>query len=345
MRETRFTDTDPEFKAAVPPTRRRPRRLRRTALAALLTAAMVLPLSAATRPQIPAPPPAALPTPLTPATLTTAYTANRENAAEAARMAAAHGDRSRAAADRALASPTRHLLHFDARGTGRATEVLGDLAHATRVAVLVPGSDTTLDTYARFHTAAESLYRRLTHEAPRTTPTAVVAWLGYRTPATISTTVLTPGRAGQAAPHLREFIRELRTLTAPGPAAVSLLCHSYGTVVCARAAPALAGLGVTDIAFVGSPGTGADSAAALHTSARVWAARGAGDWIADVPHLRLGLFGTTVGFGTDPVSPSFGARVFAAGPGGHSDYFTPGSASLANLARIALGETTEVTRA
>ncbi|MEU1162563.1 alpha/beta hydrolase [Streptomyces sp. NPDC005921] len=337
---------DPVPASAPPlPTRRRPRRLRRTALAALLTAAVVLPLSAATRPQIPAPPPAALPTPLTPATLATAYTANRENAAEAARMAAAHGDRSRAAADRALASPTRHLLHFDARGTGQATEVLGDLAHAARVAVLVPGSDTTLDTYARFHTVAQSLYRRLTHEAPRTTPTAVVAWLGYRTPATISTTVLTPGRADQAAPHLSEFIRELRTLTAPGPAAVSLLCHSYGTVVCARAAPALSGLGVTDIAFVGSPGTGADSAAALHTSARVWAARGAGDWIADVPHLRLGLFGTTVGFGTDPVSPSFGARVFAAGPGGHSDYFTPGSASLANLARIALGETTEVTRA
>ncbi|MEU9452943.1 alpha/beta hydrolase [Streptomyces sp. NPDC048277] len=312
----------------------------------LLTAAVVLPLSAATQPQIPAPPPAALPTPLTPATLATAYKANRENAAEAARMAAADGDASRAAADRTLASPGRHLLRFDARGTGQATEVLGDLAQATRVAVLVPGSDTTLDTYARFHTAAESLYRRLTHDQPRT-PTAVIAWLGYKTPATISTTVLTPGRADQAAPHLAELIRELRTLTAPapGPAAISLLCHSYGTVVCARTAPALTGLGVTDIALVGSPGTGAATAAALHTSARVWAARGAGDWIAEVPHIDADLFGTTVGFGTDPVSPPFGARVFAAGPGGHSDYFTPGSVSLANLARIVLGETTEVTRA
>ncbi|MFD3582773.1 alpha/beta hydrolase [Streptomyces sp. NPDC058683] len=319
-------------------------RLFRTALVALLTAAVALPLSAATPSRIPAPLPAALPAPLTPAAVTTAYRANRENAAEAARMAAAHGDLSRAAADRALASPSRHLLHFDARGTGQATEVFGDLAHATRVAVLVPGSDTTLDTYARFHAAAESLHRRLARDHPRTR-TAVVAWLGYRTPATISTTVLTPGRAGQAAPRLRAFIRELHTLTAPGPAAVSLLCHSYGTVVCARTAPTLTGLGVTDIALVGSPGTGADSAAALHTSARVWAARGADDWIADVPHLDAGLFGTTVGFGADPVSPAFGARVFAAGPGGHSDYFTPGSVSLANLARIVLGDPTEVTRA
>ncbi|MEU2623616.1 alpha/beta hydrolase [Streptomyces sp. NPDC007157] len=319
-------------------------RLRRTTLAALLTAAVVLPLSAATQPRIPAPAPAALSAPLTPGAVTTAYQANRENAAEAARMAAAHGDLSRAAADRALASPSRRLLHFDARGTGQATEVFGDLAHAGRVAVLVPGSDTTLDTYARFHTAAESLYRRLAHGHPRTR-TAVVAWLGYRTPATISTTVLTPGRADQAAPHLRDFIGELHTLTAPGPAAVALLCHSYGTVVCARTAPALTGLGVTDIALVGSPGTGADSVRALHTSARVWAARGAGDWIAEVPHVTADLFGTTVGFGTDPVSPAFGARVFAAGAGGHSDYFTPGSVSLANLARIVLGETTEVTRA
>ncbi|MFJ9564638.1 alpha/beta hydrolase [Streptomyces fuscichromogenes] len=320
-------------------------RLRRTLLATLLAAAVVLPLSAAARPRIPAPPPAALPARLTPATLATAYEANREDAAEAARMAAAHGDTARAAVDRALASPSRRLLRFDARGDGQVTEVFGDLTHATRVAVLVPGSDTTLDTYARFRTMAVSLYRRLTREAPGDPRTAVIAWLGYRTPATISTTVLTPGRAGRAAPQLRGFIRELRTLTAPGPATVALLCHSYGTVVCARAAPTLTGLGVTDIALVGSPGTGADSAADLHTSARVWAGRGASDWIAEVPHLRADLFGTTVGFGTDPVSPAFGARVFAAGPGGHSDYFSPGSASLANLARIALGETTEVTRA
>jgi len=50
-------------------------------------------------------------------------------------------------------------------------------------------------------------------------------------------------------------------------------------------------------------------------------------------------------FGTDPVSPSFGARVFRAGAAGHSDYFVPGSESLANLTRIVLGDTSEVTRA
>ena len=317
---------------------RRTHRLRRAILATLITGAVVVPLSGATRPEIPAPAPAALVTPVTAATLDETYAANRANAAEASRMAAAHGDRERAAADRAMADPARHFLSFDGRGAGLATEVFGDLARADRVAVLVPGSDTSIDTYDRFRDAARALHERLTRQAPGGTRTAVVAWLGYETPATVSTTVTTPGRAEEAAPKLREFVRQLRAVTADEGARISLLCHSYGSVVCGRAASHLA---VDDIALVGSPGTGADTAAALHTPARVWAARGSDDWVAEVPHIRLDLLGTTVGFGTDPVSPSFGARVFAAGAGGHSDYFRPGSTSLANLTRIVLGETPE----
>ncbi|KOX05239.1 alpha/beta hydrolase [Streptomyces sp. NRRL B-3648] len=315
---------------------RRPRPLR-TLLSALLTAALVIPLAGAARPGIPAPAPAPLTTPLTPSTLNAAYAANRENAAEAARMAAAHGDPHRAAADRALASPSRRLLAFDGRGEGRATEVLGDLTRARHIAVLVPGSDTSLDTYGRFHRAAAALHGELTRHHARV---AVVAWLGYTTPATVSTTVTTAARADEAAPGLRALVRLLHTVS-PAGAHLSVLCHSYGSVVCGRAAP---GLDADDIALVGSPGTTADSVAALRTRARVWAARGAGDWVADVPHVRAGLFGTTVGFGTDPVSPAFGARVFDAAGADHSGYFTPGSASLANLARITLDTPSEVTR-
>ncbi|MDO0913130.1 alpha/beta fold hydrolase [Streptomyces sp. DT2A-34] len=316
----------------------RTHRWRRALLATLITGAVVVPLSGAARPEIPAPAPAAL-APVTAATLDETYAANRANAAEASRMAAAHGNRERAAADRAMADPSRHFLSFDGRGPGLATEVFGDLAHADRIAVLVPGSDTSIDTYDRFRDAARALHERLTREAPHGTRTAVMAWLGYETPATVSTTVTTAGRAEEAAPKLREFIRHLPALTADRKPRISLLCHSYGSVVCGRAA---SHLDVDDIALVGSPGTGADTAAALRTPARVWAARGSDDWVAEVPHVRLDLFGTVVGFGTDPMSPSFGARVFAAGDGGHSDYFRPGSTSLVNLARVVLGETSEV---
>ncbi|MDN3026445.1 alpha/beta hydrolase [Streptomyces sp. S.PB5] len=329
--------------APAQPPPRRTHKWRRATLAALITGAVVLPLSAAARPEIPAPPPATL-APLTATTLDEAYAANRANAAQASRMAAAHGDTERAAADRAMAAPTRTLLHFDGRGSGRATEVLGDLTNAGHIAVLVPGSDTSLDTYARFHKAAAALHTQLTRTDPRT---AVIAWLGYETPATISPTVTTTGRADEAAPQLRKFMSELRAVVGGHPT-VSLLCHSYGSVVCARAAGTdddATGLDATDLVLLGSPGTGADTAAALHTRARIWAARGADDWVAEVPHIRTGFFGITVGFGTDPMSPAYGAHTFAAGGGGHSDYFAPGSVSLTNLARIVLGDTSEVTRA
>ncbi|MFF5477241.1 alpha/beta hydrolase [Streptomyces sp. NPDC012935] len=337
---------------------RRTHKLRRALLATLITGAVVVPLSGAARPGIPAPEPAAL-APVTAATLDEAYAANRANAAEAARMAAANGNRERAAADRAMSDPSRHFLTFDGRGPGLATEVFGDLAHADRIAVLVPGSDTSIDTYGRFRNAAHALHERLTREAPQGTRTAVVAWLGYETPGTVSATVATAGRAEEAAPKLREFVRQLRGIPDRGPGAagtasrsgtskgpaeeqphISLLCHSYGSVVCGRAA---SDLDVDDIVLIGSPGTGVDTARALRTPARVWAARGGDDWVAEVPHIRFDLLGTTVGFGTDPMSPSFGARVFAAGDGGHSDYFKPGSTSLTNLTRIVLGETSEMT--
>ncbi|MFE0172592.1 alpha/beta hydrolase [Streptomyces sp. NPDC059002] len=311
-------------------------RLRRTLLAAGVAAAVVIPVSAAARPGIPAPAPAELGH-VTARTLTHAYAANRANATAAAAMAERYGARSRAAELRSMAARSRQFLAFDGRGAGRTAEVFGDLAAADRVAVLVPGSDTSLDAYGRFRNGALALHAEL---GPRT---AVIAWLGYETPGTVSPAVLTTGRAEQAAPALRSFVAGLRDINAH--ARVSLLCHSYGSVVCAGAAADPRGLRVADIAFYGSPGTGADKAADLHTTARIWAGRGADDWIADVPHTSVGLFGTTVGFGTDPVSGDFGARVFAAGDGGHSDYLKPGSVSLDNLARIVSGDASEVTHA
>ncbi|MEV7519379.1 alpha/beta hydrolase [Streptomyces sp. NPDC091371] len=257
------------------------------------------------------------------------YAANRAGLAEAARMAEEAGRTGRAGKLRAMeAGGTAQFLAFDGRGKGRAVEVFGELESADRVAVLVPGSDTTLDTYQRFRAGAVALQQRLQAEHPRS---AVVAWLGYDTPGTVSTTVLTAERADRAADELGPFLDRLSRPAGPG-SQISLLCHSYGSVVCARTQT---GPAVTDIALFGSPGTGADSAGELPTGARVWAGRGGGDWIADVPHVRLG----GIGFGPDPVDPAFGARPFTAGPGGHSDYLKPGTASLDSLAAIVLGTT------
>jgi hypothetical protein len=144
---------------------------------------------------------------------------------------------------------------------------------------------------------------------------------------------MTSGDAGQGASALRPLVDDL----ARHGDQVVLICHSYGSVVCGLAAPLLR---VTDIAVIGSPGMDASSVMALHTTARVWAGRGTGDWIRDVPHVQfLGL-----GFGQDPMDPAFGARIFDCGTGGHSDYFRPGGVALRNLAYIALGDQAGVTR-
>ena len=231
----------------------------------------------------------------------------------------------------------QHFIDFNPRGQGLAVEVIGNLARATRVAILVPGSDTSLATFDSRGTASpQGGALALAAQARRLDPgarLAVIAWLGYNTPSSLSPAVMTSGDAGQGATALRAFVDGL----ASRGRQVALLCHSYGSVVCGLAA---AHLPVTDIAVAGSPGMDASSAGALHSTARLWAGRAAGDWIRDVPHVQfLGL-----GFGQDPMAPAFGARIFAVGSGGHSSYFQPGGISLRNLAEIALGDPAAVTR-
>ncbi|WP_411083260.1 alpha/beta hydrolase [Streptomyces sp. cmx-18-6] len=310
--------------------RPRRRRLRRSLLAALVTVAVAVPVSGAARPAaVPAPVPTAL-GPLrdaSQAALHERYAASRQDILAAGRAALEHGDRKRAASLRQMASPERQFLAFDGRDGGRSVEVVGDLSAARRIAVLVPGAGVGLDAYGRLRRGAQALQRELGEGG------AVVVWLGYRTPATLSPASVTDGRAAEAAPALRMLVDRL-SAARPG-ARISLLCHSYGSVICARAA---SGTPADAIVLYGSPGTGVVDVAALRTGARVWAGRGGGDWISGVPNVRVRLpFGATVGFGTDPVADRFGAEVFDAGDGGHSDYLLPGSRSLTNLARIASG--------
>src|SRR5215467_15626596 len=308
-------------------------RLRSLAAAPLIAAAMfgttaaAWPSSTAAMPQ--APPP------LTASALSARYAADTKAITKAEHTAARAGDRQLAGALARLR--TRQVLFFNPNGQGVAATVNGDLATANRVAILVPGSDTTLATF--FSRGADSPgggAEALAAEARRLEPgerLAIIAWLGYPAPAMLSPAIMTSGDAGQGAQALRPLV----TALARHGDQVALLCHSYGSVVCGLAAPHLP---VTEIAAFGSPGMDASSVASLHTQARVWAGREAGDSIKYVPHIHL--FG--LGFGADPMSPGFGARVFATGDGGHSGYLDPGSASLRNLTYIALGDPAAVTR-
>jgi hypothetical protein len=312
-------------------------RLRRAATIAAVTAAaaaVVFGTTAAVTPAGPADPMQPLPA-LTARALAARYAADSAAIARAARSASRSGDPALARALQAMRG--RHFLSFDARGQGEAVEVVGNLATAKRVAILVPGSDTSLSTFNSRGTASpEGGAAALAAQARRLDPgarLAVIAWLGYATPSTLSPAIAGSADAEQGARALRPLVTGL----AARGYQIALLCHSYGSVVCGLAAPHLP---VTDIAAFGSPGMDVSSARDLHSGARVWAGMAGGDWIRYVPHVRL----LGLGFGQDPTAPAFGAHIFGCGAVGHSGYFRPGGAALRNLAYIALGDPTGVTR-
>ncbi|MFJ3833205.1 alpha/beta hydrolase [Streptomyces sp. NPDC090046] len=246
---------------------------------------------------------------------------------EANRIAAAATGEARYAP---LAAPARRILAFDPRGRGQVAEVFGDLEHAVHVSVIVPGSDndaTVYDARRGPHTGPAGMARSL--RGVTGGATAVVAWIGYTTPVGVGLDAADGRLARAGAVRLARFTAGLDAVGAPDPV---LFCHSYGSVVCGLAARHT---DATDVVAFGSPGMRAATAAALRTGARVWAARGPSDWIADVPNVEF----AGIGHGADPTSAAFGARrVPAADVQGHTGYFAPGTQSLTAFAAIAKGE-------
>ncbi|MFF3090798.1 alpha/beta hydrolase [Streptomyces nojiriensis] len=232
-----------------------------------------------------------------------------------------------------LAAPDRQILAFDPRGRGQVAEVFGDLEHAEHVSVIVPGSDNDAATYdapRKPYTGPAGMARALREATGSGTrgSTAVVAWIGYTTPVGVGLDAADGRLARAGAARLVRFTAGLDAVGAPDPA---LFCHSYGSVVCGLAA---GHTDAADLVAFGSPGMRADTATALGTGARVWAARGPSDWIADVPNVEF----AGIGHGADPTSAAFGARrVPAADVEGHTGYFMPGTQSLAAFAAIAKG--------
>ncbi|MFE1268451.1 alpha/beta hydrolase [Streptomyces sp. NPDC058758] len=220
--------------------------------------------------------------------------------------------------------PGAQVLAHDPRGRGQAVLVYGDLATAGRVAVLVPGSDVDAGRMGSLTRKATAL-REATGGR-----TAVVAWAGYTTPVGVGLDAASGELAEAGAERLVRFAEGLRAAgVRPEP---SVFCHSYGSVVCGLAAHELK---AGDLVVFGSPGMRAENAAALRTTARVWAAKDPTDWIDRVPNVAV----AGLGHGTDPTAPEFGARPVEAGDAdGHDGYLAPGTSSLRAFAAIAAGD-------
>jgi pimeloyl-ACP methyl ester carboxylesterase len=209
-----------------------------------------------------------------------------------------------------------------------AVDVVGRPSTADHVAVLVPGVGTTPENLSRTTGAmARALYAAT---APRTGPgdVAVVAWLGYRPPEGLGLEAARSSSAEAGAPELSRYVDAL--VAGRPDVQVTLIGHSYGALVIGFAAATLPPQ-VTDLVALGAPGMGADRAADLHTTARVWAAESPNDWIRFIPGIRL----FHLGLGTHPADTDFGARPLpVTGVDGHPDYLTDGSATLTAVADI-----------
>lgn len=248
--------------------------------------------------------------------------------------------------------PRRQLLMWDPLGDGRVVEVLGDIASAEHIAVVVPGITNTIANFDDRHLArSQSIWKAATALDPET---AVIAWLGYDTPGFVD--ALSKSTAQDAHGDLSAFVSDL-----PPGRHVTVVAHSYGTVLSAEAA--ISGLPVDELVLVGSPGTSLSSAsdAQLEPDARIWAAVTGSDFVGRVSVGSLACPAVVVGMrsasplerlssacrtdrdgdvfrlshGINPAHSDFGATELPTdGASGHSSYFDEGTASLEAIAEI-----------
>lgn len=236
--------------------------------------------------------------------------------------------------------PTRQMALYEMLGQGRIAEVDGDLTNAKHLAVYVPGMGTDIwdfDHLAKTRTA-NVRSRAMALASPPDAEIVTITWLGYDPPRDLDVVGAAHeelARSGGEA--LSKFLRDMVAFAPPG-VHVTVLAHSYGSVLAGLAARDY-GLAADELVVLGSPGLGVKSADQLKLlpGGRVWAAQAHDDPVAWVPkledhHLHL--------HGPSPTGPSFGATVFAVSGTGHSSYFQDEQALVA-LAAITVNRITE----
>jgi uncharacterized protein YukE len=235
-----------------------------------------------------------------------------------------------------------YVLSYDPVGPGKQEGTLaiayGNPDQAGNVAVLVPGTTTTLENGFP-NNSAQSLRAAMDQASPG--GNATIAWLGYDAP-TWDTTVATPDNAIEGGELLRSDVDGYRA-AAETSQHVTVIGHSYGSTAVGYAA--MDGLAADDVAFIGSPGVGASGVDQLSPGAgHVWAGVSEHD---PVVQATSGSWFTADGSSVGPYDEQFGATQFGVPSeeniaGAHSVYYS--DESLANLANIATGDYDAVTQ-
>jgi hypothetical protein len=245
--------------------------------------------------------------------------------AEQARLRTAR-DKLAELGDRAL------LLSIDGQGDGKAIISLGNPDTATHTAVFVPGVNTDLLDVGGDMDRVKFLQQKADSMTTANNDVAVVWWLGYDAPTEAN--AIGYGASYEDAKAFTPFVDGLRATHQPDNVQyhVTAVGHSYGSDVIAESA--LSGrLAVDDIVTAGSPGMHADRAENLNIDPRhVWGGVAEDDLIG-------GRLGELPGIhGQEPTDPDFGANRYVVDTQGHSAYWSEGSESLRNQAKIVVGD-------
>ena len=233
-------------------------------------------------------------------------------------------------------------------GQGRAAIAIGNPDTADNTAVVVPGtSHSVTEGWLRSDDAINVFNE--TSAADRSKSTAVVAWMGYNAPDSLTDPqVAQTGNAREGGSLLASDVNALE-VTNKGDSHVSVIGHSYGSTTVADAAAGY-GMHADDVVLIGSPGTDlAHSAADFHLpeGGHVYVGAASTDPITHLggaPQAHVPGTGVTVGLGDDPAVEGYGSTRFKAEVPGltwpwkdHSEYLTTGSESLFSISDIASG--------
>lgn len=225
---------------------------------------------------------------------------------------------------------------YGPRGDGGLAIAYGNPDTAKNLAVCVPGTGSTLDSFGI--SQAGNLRAQMGPDG-----NATIQWLGYDAPGWTPGEVGSPELAKEGGRNLVADVNGYRA-AATGDQHLTVIGHSYGSTTVGYAG--LNGLAADDIAFVGSPGVGASNVDQLSVGAgHVYA--GATEHDPVVQGTSSDWF-TADGKSTGPYDKAFGATVFGTPEstsllGAHSQYYAEGSESVSNLAKVATGDGGSVT--
>ncbi|PIB79774.1 alpha/beta hydrolase [Mycobacterium celatum] len=244
-------------------------------------------------------------------------------------------------------------------GKGKAAIAIGNPDKSPNTAMIVPGTSSSVKGgwLSDGHNDAINLWKQSYYADPDH-PTAVIAWMGYDTPADFTDlNIANPGLARAGGDLLAWDVNGLGVTHDSGiPQHVTVIGHSYGSTTVADAF-ARSGMHANDAVLLGCPGTDmAHSAADFHLDGgKLYVGDASTDpvgWIGEGHSLTNPLndmlghpIGASAGLGADPAHDGFGATRFQAevpgtthlNPSDHSFYYHMGSESLRSMTDIATG--------